>query len=89
MYKFNLHQDFNVHTDITINVNENMSLDSIILTVNCQEIEIDGEIAERIFKAVQIRVENRICAIQDERREQLFIERYHERLENKIGGLEL
>lgn len=38
---------------------------SIILTVNGREIEIDGETAQKIFEALEVRINNKIDRIEE------------------------
>jgi hypothetical protein len=78
-----MYDDLDVVINGRVELSPDLYVNLIVLTINGKEIEVDPLTAEKIYEALEVRINNKVEAYIDEMTSDNIVEAYERRLEMK------
>lgn len=83
MLTYDMYDDLDVVINGRVELSPDLYVNLIVLTINGKEIEVDPLTAEKIYEALEVRINNKVEAYIDEMTSDNIVEAYERRLEMK------
>jgi len=86
MFEYNAYDDLNAVIDCNITISPELTVDKVILKVNCKEIELDDATAQLVYDALEVRISQKIDTYIDDMNGANLIAQHEHRMQMKMEG---